>query len=213
MLNYSIFFKTDTASFLRVVPLGKLYLPTGRLYCCDPFLSHEVNALEWEVRPGSFDVELCVAELPDWGPRVALARLLLSKQDPVAWREATFLIDDNRQSEFRVDAGLACFMDRQTRDLLVRTINEFHKEEKHNYYDDVLAAEFKQHANPSNPYDVGNWALHYPLQGDPRNIAMFASGLGDGLFTSYWGVDVEGRPSMLVADFDVLQSDALDVDE
>jgi hypothetical protein len=208
MLDYSSFFELTLDPSIRVVRLGRLYLPSGHVYCCDPFLSHEVNALEKTLSPGTFNVDLCVAALRDWGDRVVLARILLSTCKPVQWRKATFLIDGQSQSEFRVDAGLACFMDQETGELFARTVEEFHASHPDgNYYDDVLAAEFKQNAPAENYNRAGDWALHSPLTGDARNIAMFASGLGDGMYSAYWGLDDLSKPAMLVADFGMLTPD------
>lgn len=191
---------------MRTVKVGKLHLPSGHAYCCDPFLSHEVSALETTVSPGSFDIEVCVATLADWGDRVALARLLLSTTNPVEWQKATFVVDGRQQSRFRVGAGMACFMDQQTRELFVRIVDKFYQTHPHgNYYDDVLAEEFKHNADPRNSYHSGDWALHSPVKSDLRNIALFASGLGDGMYSAYWGLDSTGKPAMLIADFNVIQ--------
>ena len=199
---------TDPELSVRVVNVGRLQVQSGRVYCCDPFLSHEVNALEETVPAGKYDVDVCVVTLPQWGSRVALARLHLSTAKPVEWQQATYVIDGERESEFRVDAGLACFMDQQTRDLFVRVVNEFHAaDENANYYDDILAAEFKQNADPANPYHAGDWALHTVVAGQPANVAMFASGLGDGFYSAYWGVDDTGKPALLVADFGILPTE------
>ena len=215
MLNYQTLFELRS-SYTRVVRVGNLRLPTGRVFCCDPFLSHEVRALETNLSPGLFNVDVCVIELPDWGHRVALARLHLSRRNVVEWKEAMFTADATRVSEFRVDAGLACFMDEETQELFVRIVDDFHTTHPdRNYYDDVLAAEFKRNADPTRQYEGGDWALHFPLKGDPRCIAMFASGLGDGTYPAYWGLSDDGEPAMLVADFGLLSpaGTITDVDE
>lgn len=205
MLDYSEYFNRPQRPSTRIVEIGTLRLPSGRVYCCDPFLSREVSALEILVAPGTYEVGVCVAALPEWGQRVALARLVFSPSPVVEWREATYVINGERQSGFRVDAGLACFMDQTTRDLFVRVVNDFHATgPDSNYYDDVLASQFKQNADPSDPYDAGDWIMHSPGKGDDRNVAMFASGLGDGAYHAYWGVDAAGQPAMLVADFNLL---------
>ena len=205
MLNYSEYFEKRPSASTRTLELGKLHLPSGRIACCDPFLSQETGALETAVPPGDYGVDLCLATLPKWGQRVALARLLFSASTVVQWRKAMHRVDLVSRSDFPVEAGLACFMDQSTRELLVRVVSDWHaKGVDANYYDDVLAREFKQNADPSNPYDVGHWALHSPAKGDDRNVAMFASGLGDGIYHAYWGIDAAGKPAMLVADFDLL---------
>lgn len=204
MLNYLNYFKEPSDPAYRVVDVGKLYLPSGSIYCCDPFLSDEVNALEPTVPPGHYQVQLSLATLHQWGTRVALAGLVLSPDEPVRWSEASYRIDDEQSSGFRVDAGLACFMDHETRELFTRVFDEFYeKNPDGNYYDDILAPEFKHNVEPGSPRQ-GDWAIHYPVKGDPRNIAMFASGFGDGVYHACWGMHGMGQPSMLVADFHLL---------
>lgn len=205
MLNYPSYFDDEAPVSTHCVDLGPLHLPTGHIYCCDPFLSREVGPLEMVVAPGAYPVQLCVATVPDWGPRVALARLVFSAAPVTAWREASYLLDGKRQHGFRVDAGLACFMDGMTRKLFDQVVGEHHASgPAANYYDDMLAAQFKLNADPANPLSAGDWAMHSPVIGNHLNIALFASGLGDGVYSARWGLDAAGQPAMLMADFGLL---------
>ena len=205
MLDYSTYFKDSPYADYHVVDLGKIYLASGRVYCCDPFLSNEVNALEKIVPAGYFNVKLSIVTLPDWGRRVALTGLILSNQNLVSWQKATYVLNGERYSEFRIDAGLACFMDKETRELFTQVVDDFYRNKPEgNYYDDILAAEFKQNAESVDLHDSGDWDVHYPAKDNPRNIAMFASGLGDGIYSAYWGLDKMEQPVMLVADFGLL---------
>lgn len=208
MLNYTEFFDAGASPRLRRVAVGTLAVPTGRLYCCDPFLSHEVAPLEQDVPVGDHAVDLCLAKAGGWGERVALARLCVSMAPVVAWREATHRLGPERHSGFRVDAGMACFMDEAARQAFVQAVNAWHDKGPHtNYYDDVLAELFKRQADPSRPQHAGDWTMHTPGP-DPRlNLALFASGMGDGFYTAHWGFDADSRPAMLVADFGLLPLD------
>ncbi len=208
MFDYAPFFDVTQQSELdcELVNLGNLYVPTGSLMCCDPFLSHEVNILNYKVTPGSFPVKLCVVNLREWGKRVALAGLIFSPHLPLRWTKATYEMDGDRFSAFRVDAGLACFMDAQTAEIFSKVVQDFYSSYPNgNYYDDILAAEFKRSANPDYSYHAGDWNLHYPIENDQRNIAMFASGLGDGSYFSFFGIDRNGVPAMLVIDFNIIE--------
>src|ERR671933_2401259 len=127
MLHYSDYFKIDSNVVHCVMDLGKVYLPSGNIYCCDPFLSDEVNALEKTVPTGYFDIKLSLVTFPDWGKRIILAGLILSEHNPVTWQKAIYIINDECFSEFRVDAGLACFMDQETRELFIRVVDDFYK--------------------------------------------------------------------------------------
>jgi len=199
MLDYTTYFSSSSESEQggRIVGLGKLCLPSGNIYCCDPFLSHEVNAFTKTTTPGFYEVKLYLVDISDWGKRVALASLIFSDQEPKYWLKATYIIDEESVSDFRVDAGLACFMDLETAHMFSNIVDRYHdKGVQRNYYTDILAAEFNRQG--------GNWDLHYPSEGDPRNIAMYASGLGDGIYSAFWGMDENEQPAMLVADFQLL---------
>lgn len=188
-----------------VVSVGDLFLPSGRLYCCDPFLSHEVAPLDCQLRPGSHPVKLLVADIPGWGRRVALAGLVLSSEKPVEWLEGTYSMEGRELSQYRVDAGLACFMDAETERAFGETVDRFYdKKPDKNYYDDVLAAEFARNTELGNPRSVGDWSLHYPIERKPLNVAMFASGLGDGVYPCYLALDARGDIPMVVTDFGLI---------
>lgn len=204
----------DYASYLKrspepnpyhhVVDMGSVHLPTGKIYCCDPFLTQEVAALDLAVEPGNFPVRLCVADVPNWGKRIALASLTFSDQPVKCWARATYQLDGDRLAAFRVDAGLGAFMDEDTAALFAGAVGDYYEANPEgNYYDDVLAEEFKRNADMTRRGHTGDWDLHVPVLGDPRNVAMFASGLGDGSYSAFWGIDRDNRPAMVVADFDI----------
>jgi len=46
-----------------------------------------------------------------------------------------------------------------------------------------------------------SWAL-VPM--DSGNAALFMSGLGDGFYSSYWGLGSDGAPLLLVTDFGLI---------
>jgi hypothetical protein len=188
-----------------VVHIGDVYLPTGRIYCCDPFITDEVGPLDRTVAAGDHPVSLCIIALPDWGKRVALAAVKLADEPVVSWVKATYRRGEQRLTAFRVDAGLACFMDQETAELFAGVVRGYYAANPGgNYYDDILAREFKRSADPDTPYRPGDINMHVPVGGDRRNVAMFASGLGDGAYEASWGLDLAGRPAMLVADFGIL---------
>ena len=207
MRDYANYFRagpgTDAPG--RIAHLGKLYLPSGRVYCCDPFLSDETAPFEQTVASGHYEVALRLLQMPQWGTRVALAALILAEQHPRRWVDATYRLGKQRGANFRVDAGLACFMDAQTAEMFRAVVDEFyHARPEDNYYTDVLASEFKRNSDPDDPRGDGDWDLHYPRPADPRNLAIFATGLGDGVYSAFWGIGDDETPVMLVADFNLL---------
>src|SRR5262249_54017346 len=58
--------------------------------------------------------------------------------------------------------------------------------------------------------EVGNvvaWGSTVTFE-DGATVAAFSTGMGDGIYDSWWGYDANDKVSMLVTDFDVLMSAA-----
>ncbi len=185
----------------QIVLVGTISIPSGKVVACDPFFVGIAAPFQRLIPPADYRVELAVVKLPDWGRRIAMARLLLrpgveAEVFEPALREGS---DSNR---YFVEAGLGSFMDELTRQDFAQCMARFYKENPSgNYYDDVLAKEFKENAVDKNSrFDAGDWDLHV-LPGSGMRVAMFASGLGDGGYESFWANDSHGDPAALVTDF------------
>jgi len=181
---------------LRTVSIAELNIKSGHIVACDPFYAGEEFTLPFDkqVKPGKYKIRLCFGNFKNWGERVAFAQLKFSDFKPVKW-ELAKTISKNKEPEtfYGVDAGLGCFADLETANLFNKIMNKFYKEHpKGNYYDDILAHEFKNHED---------WINHYPEQNNNLNIVMFSSGFGDGIYSSYWGLDAKGKIVCLVTDF------------
>ena len=88
---------------------------------------------------------------------------------------------------------MGCFADQEAAALLSRALRDYEKQKpKGNYYNDVLAREFKEHEE---------WNVHYPDRNKNLNVIMVHSGFGDGVYSSYWGIDGSGKVVCLVTDF------------
>jgi Protein of unknown function (DUF4241) len=188
----------------RILTIGTLHLPTGRIVACDPFFAGIALPFGRAVRPGAYAAQICLVTLPPYGERVALARILFQPEGrSTRFEEALKEFAD--AGRYYVEAGLGSFMDEMTRQRFAEVMARFYQERPEgNYYDDVLAAELKKSAvNPEDPRDVGSWNLHV-LPGSDLNIAMFASGLGDGAYSSYWGLDDASQVVSLTTDFGIL---------
>jgi hypothetical protein len=66
-----------------------------------------------------------------------------------------------------------------------------------NYYDDVVAKQL----DPTS-----TWCDHRPDRFSTDNVAIFSSGWGDGMYSTYWGLDAGDRPVCLVTDFQVVDA-------
>jgi hypothetical protein len=182
-----------------VVVVGELQLPTGAVVGCDPYFCAGQPAFARTDEPGACAVEVRLVDLPDWGLRVALARIVFSSRRAERYEEAER--EGTGSNAYFVESGVGSFMDVETRDAFAEVLEEHYRQNPTgNYYTDVLAPEFERHAAPGG---IGRWNLHVLPRSD-LNIAMFSSGLGDGSFGSFWGLDAEGEPVTLVTDFELL---------
>ena len=188
----------------ELINMGSLQVPTGQLVACDPFMCAGSAPFTRRVPPGTYAVRLRRTDLQEAGWRIALAMLIIDPDEPAVSIEEAELEQGGADGYF-VDSGLGALMDEAARAQLSAVLAAFFRAEpKGNYYDDVLAAEFKHSADdPGDPDDIGQWNMH-SLPGTRLNVAMFASGMGDGAYRSYWALGKDGKPVALVTDFGIL---------
>lgn len=181
--------------------LGHLPLPSGAVIAADPLVQPERAPFTRKVTPGDYPVTLYLAD-----GRVALAELRFANGRPERWDLALVPGQDIATLKsgeifgYPVDAGLGCFMDPVARDAMRRreALEEKRNANYSNYFDNVLLNELKGFSLDG--------LMHRPLPDDAADIAIFASGWGDGVYASFWSLDAEGRPLQLVTDFGVLEN-------
>jgi hypothetical protein len=139
------------------------------------------------------------------GLRIVGARLKVSDKEAVSYELANGENEERKSTfaGFPVECGMACFCDEQAAKSYWRFLHDWYGEhEDGNIYDDYFAALFAQsyRENPSVQREGGDLLMwSNPLDGSM--IAMFASGIGDGYYTDYWGVDASGELCELVIIF------------
>ncbi len=144
--------------------------------------------------------------------RVAYAKIKFRPEQASKWILA--ITDDITKEElnelnedeffgFPVDSGLACFLDEETNETLTAKMDELQeKDPDSNYYDEVLADEFKEYSGKNKlSRSLGDWNDHHPDKDSDNNVIMFASGWGDGYYPAYWGLNETGETIELVIDF------------
>lgn len=206
------------------IHIGDLNLPTGKIIASDPFFSYEQRPFKRSVLPDKYPVYIYMAEIDDEHHRVAYAKIKFRTDDASKWVLA--IADDitkeelNELSEdeffgFPVDSGLACFLDEQTNERFVAKMEALQeKAPESNYYDEVLANEFKAYSSKNKfSRDLGDWNNHHPDKDSDNNIIMFASGWGDGYYPAYWGLNDNGDIVELVIDFLINEFDDEDDEE
>ena len=195
------------------IRVTELYVPTGRIVATDPLVGPERSPFTRTVQPGSYPVDVYLASTQQSGKRIAIAVLTFQHGEPDRYELALTegqsldaLESPDEYFGFFVDAGLGAFFDAETGALYNQFIEEFYRQNLgSNLYDDFLAKRFKANARECDlPRSDGDW-LDLPLPNSPQhNVAIFASGYGDGVYPTYWGIDGSGAAVNLVIDFHVL---------
>jgi hypothetical protein len=97
-------------SELRRVPAGSVKIPSGKVVSASVMELNQARSLPVKVKPGSYPVELILAEHPERGSLVTAALLRLAAGTPAGW-EATDCGLDRPGCSFTNFGGLACFAD------------------------------------------------------------------------------------------------------
>ena len=190
---------SDAPMTVRVVGIGDLAVPTGRLIVTDPFANADPAPLALTVPPGRYPVLLSLARREsDEFETVAAAMVQFSDVAPVTWQPALWSGQDAGSLEedqffgYPVDSGNGAFMDsagsvafERLRDPEMRYIERIGAEQERHMAD-------------------GAWASVIVDSATALNVVIFPSGFGDGSYPSYWGRDSAGRVVRLVTDFGVL---------
>jgi hypothetical protein len=169
-------------SELRVERLGTL-VHDGIVVACDPF-SGSPRAFARRFPAGAHAVEALVRR-EGKNEVIAFARVVFSAAVPVTFELATRGDEDVRMLApgqrfgYGVDAGTACFAASES--LVDDT--------------DDLAAQFE--ADRRIGWRTGR---SHP-RGEGHGLVAFTSGYGDGIYSSYVGLDAGGTPVCLVTDF------------
>lgn len=200
------------AEELIEIHIGDVNLPTGRIIAADPFFTEEQAPFARTVIPDKYPVYIYVSHIDEVHHRIAYARIKFRPED--ATRHILALTEDITPEEIRelgdeeffgfaVESGLACFMDAETNEALISRMDEVQeKDDEANYYDEVLAEEFREYSGKNQfSRELGDWNDHHPDAGSDNNVIMFASGWGDGYYPAYWGLNDDGEAVELTIDF------------
>ena len=215
------------SSNIRVVRAGEADFPTGEVVLADPLAylgSKYETLLDKQIPAGSYPVELSVCLSPIAGLRIAAARLLVAKH-ATKTSSGCFLVNSGQAVSyeiamprgkciedlgkpgvftfFGVDTGLACFADRKvSEESRLFFENWAGKNPGKNKYTDYFAGLFQEgyKANPEFQKQGGSF-LEWKLPESGFRTVFFSSGMGDGMYSGYWGLDEKGEIVCLVAIF------------
>lgn len=199
---------------LEIFLVGEADFPSGEVVLADPlaYLGQEKyeTHLERQVPTGSYPVELSICHSPIAGLRIVAARLKFSDKEPVSYEIAMpkgkTKADFNAPgvfSFFGVDAGMACFADAVTSKEYNHFVTEWYKANQgKNIYDDYFAGLLqKSYEEHPNLQREGGDFLRWQMPGTGHHIVLFASGMGDGIYSGYWGIDASGEAVEIVVPF------------
>ncbi|OYQ31943.1 hypothetical protein CHU92_14970 [Flavobacterium cyanobacteriorum] len=213
--DYEIFYDLEDEindAELVEIHIGELNLPTGRVIAADPFFTDTQQPFARTVEPDKYPVFIYMAEIDGLHHRVAYAKIKFRPEQAKKWilaitedltdEELNGLAEDEFYG-FAVESGIAAFVDAKTNEELVAKINELQeKNPESNYYDEVLADEFRDYSGKNQfSRSLGDWNDHHPYKESDNNVIMFASGWGDGYYPAYWGLNENGDTIELVIDF------------
>lgn len=179
------------------VDIGLLGLPTGHVVAADIFtmLARREPFIR-VVPPGEYPITLTIATDRDSSRRLAFARITFRPTDVAWWDIATSLDTRNRQlpvdnyEGYGVDSGIGAFLDASTARFLLMN----------SQYTEYPACLSAMNQNQATLGLAQFLSLPAPFE---RTIAIFASGLGSGVFDSYWGMGKDDKPVCLLTDFNL----------
>ncbi|MGW4513090.1 DUF4241 domain-containing protein [Streptomyces sp. NPDC004393] len=194
-------YESGTVGTIGVADGGELWLPTGRVVACDPFVylgQDDMEPFTVSVAPGRYRVDAAVATLtqPDEPPaerphlRVAAARLVIRDEPTAVWEPALLPgqdADELGEDEFYgygVDAGTGCFHDAAAEG----TLQEGEGDEGPLW--DVFE---------DSDWAPGPHVVTAPDTG--HTVAAFTSGWGDGCYPTWIGRTAAGEVTCFVTDF------------
>jgi hypothetical protein len=190
-------------TLLSTVQAGELVLPTGRVVASDVFFFSTEPFIR-RLPAGRHPVFLLSsARDPDLAGDVAAAIIRAAPGDPVSWELALVEGQDPTTLQpgeffgYGVDSGTGCFASLEAVDVLTRGDL------------DAYSDRIQQGMFPSD--NVADWKTSVEVTVDPAtgtNVIGFSSGFGDGAYPSWFGLDANGEPLVLLTDFGILDVSA-----
>jgi hypothetical protein len=175
------------------VTIGELKVESGKIIACDPIVMHSWTPFIQRFPKGHFPVQLAIARIQD-DERVAFSRIFFSNKPVTGWRYALqngqkdISIFDSTFYGYGVDGGVAIFID----SVANKSFNEMAASDK-TVWEKVFDTEMNKHTRKTWEHLVYNFGDH--------NLAAFSTGLGDGSYATYIGLDKDGNICRLLTDF------------
>ena len=186
----SMVVENDTAH-LYGVDIGNLKVSSGYLVACDPGHIDEYGIPFTQLFPkGEFPVQLAIAKV-QYEETIAFARVKFSDEPVVKWEFALqkgqqqVPLGGRKKHGYSVDLGIGMFADNDAAKAIDKTNMTSFDHELYQQMDKNYRNDWKYKL-----YSFGKY-----------NLAAFTSGLGDGYYATYVGLDAKGQPCRLLTDF------------
>ncbi|MEV7727759.1 DUF4241 domain-containing protein [Streptomyces sp. NPDC087917] len=196
-------YESGQTGTLHVAVAGELWLPSGRVTACDPFIglgAGEAEPFTAAVAPGRYRVETAIATLTtpdepaDEAPhlRTAAARVVIGDALTVTWELALVAgqdpaeLDEDEYFGYGVDAGAGCFYDPAADEAFSECQGD----------EGPLWDAFEANDHGPGPYLITGESGH--------TLTAFGSGWGDGSYPTWVGRDARGEITCFVTDFFVV---------
>lgn len=183
--------KSDNQDIIfQKINLGDLKIESGKIVVCDPIVMHNAIAFKKEFPIGNFPVELAIAKMQK-DRRVAFSRIVFSKNNVKNWEYALLpeqeyiSLKDSTSYGFGVDSGTGLFIDENGKKIFSTKI-DFE-------WENVFVKKMEENNN------IG---FIHSFEG--HNLAAFATGYGDGFYSTFIGFDSTGRICRLLIDFSII---------
>lgn len=199
--------------WMETTVVGEGDFPTGEMVLADPlaYLGGEYQTcLDRMISPGRYPIQLSVLRSPLVGLRVAAARLRISEKPAVRYEIAMpkgKTLEDFGKPKvwtfFGVDTGLACVTDLQIGKEYQAFQDQWRKEHpQKNLYQEYFQPLFQKsyEALPEQQNPGGSFLL-WRLPQTQERLVLFSSGMGDGIYSGYWGLDGQEEAVELVIPF------------
>lgn len=194
---------------MRNYEFAECDFPSGRIIVADPLCylqdPKSVTFLEKKIPAGKYPVMLSIMDSEIAGRRIVGARLKVKNIEAKSYELASAIVNDNgaiknAYAGFPVEAGMACFCDQESAVSYWEFLAEWYGNDKDkNIYNDYFAELFAEsyEAFPEFQREGGDFLL-WKNPKDDSQIVMFSSGLGDGFYSDFWGLDSDGEICELV---------------
>lgn len=207
---------------VEVRPIGELVIVSGKLVACDPswlnYSSRRCLPFVRSVPKGAFAAMLAFAKEPKWKAPLEAAALVRFAPGRVSRWEMALRPKEKVQDlgpgmffGYGVDSGTGCFADARATLAYSKQWTSQHETLEASK---KKGAAWRKVGTPAvekalfeNIHDRDRRKKRTNMVIDSRsgaNMVAFHSGMGDGAYPSFWGVDTKGRVLALVTDFLVL---------